>query len=280
MRYFVVDAFTSRPFTGNPAAVVPLERWPDDALLQQLAAEMALSETAFFAPEPGVGDGGDGFRLRWMTPACEVDLCGHATLATAFVLMTQLEPARTSVRFHSRSGPLDVTRDGDTFTLDFPARVPERLDDAALAAAVGAAIGAAPRELWRSRNLLAVLDDAAAVRALAPDFRAVNALPTEGVIVTAPADPAIDGAGVDFVSRYFTPQHGIDEDPVTGSAHCTLGPYWAKRLGKTTLAARQVSRRGGALAVEVRPAAASGAPDRVRLGGRAVLVARGELLLP
>ncbi|MBZ0235372.1 MAG: PhzF family phenazine biosynthesis isomerase, partial [Deltaproteobacteria bacterium] len=135
MRYFVVDAFTSRPFAGNPAAVMPLETWPDDALLQQIAAEMALSETAFFAPEPGTGD---GFRLRWMTPACEVDLCGHATLATAFVLMTQLEPARTSVRFHTRSGPLDVTRgpdDAAVFTLDFPARVPERLADAALAAA-------------------------------------------------------------------------------------------------------------------------------------------------
>lgn len=278
MRYFVVDAFTSRAFAGNPAAVVPLERWPDDALLQQIAAEMALSETAFFAPEPGDAD---GVRLRWMTPACEVDLCGHATLATAFVLMTQLEPARTSVRFHTRSGALDVTRAGETFTLDFPARVPERVDDAALAAAVEAALGATPSELWRAQNLLVVLDEAAAVRALAPDFRAVNALPTEGVIVTAPADPSTDGAGVDFVSRYFTPQHGIDEDPVTGSAHCTLGPYWAERLGKTTLAARQVSRRGGELAVEVRPGAGSGrAESRVRLGGRAVLVARGELLLP
>jgi PhzF family phenazine biosynthesis protein len=267
MKYFVVDAFTSRPFGGNPAAVMPLETWLDDALLQTIAAEMALSETAFFVPE--TVDGVAGFRLRWMTPACEVDLCGHATLATAAVLMTQLEPARTSVRFHSRSGPLDVTRADDVFTLDFPARVPERLDDAALAAAVARALGATPRELWRSRNLLVVLDDAATVRALAPDFRAVNALPTEGVIVTAPGD----GAGVDFVSRYFTPQHGIDEDPVTGSAHCTLGPYWAKRLGRTALSARQVSKRGGELAVEV-------AGDRVKLGGRAVLVARGDLLLP
>lgn len=263
MKYFVVDAFTSRPFAGNPAAVMPLEAWLDDGVLQTIAAEMALSETAFFVAE------GDGFRLRWMTPACEVDLCGHATLATAFVLMTQLEPARTAVRFHSRSGPLDVTRAGDVLTLDFPARVPERVDDAGLSAAVTAAIGATPRELWKSRNLLVVLDDAAAVRALAPDFRAVNALPTEGLIVTAPGDePAVD-----FVSRYFTPQHGIDEDPVTGSAHCTLGPYWAKRLGRTALAARQVSKRGGELVVEV-------AGDRVKLGGRAVLIARGDLLLP
>jgi PhzF family phenazine biosynthesis protein len=266
VRYFVVDAFTSRLFTGNPAAVMPLERWLDDHVLQQIAAEMALSETAFFVPEA------DGFRLRWMTPACEVDLCGHATLATAFVLMTQLEPARTSVRFHSRSGPLDVARGGDVLTLDFPARVPERLDDAGLSAEVASAIGATPRELWRARNLLVVVDDAVTVRGLAPEFRAVNALPTEGVIVTAPVDP-IDEPGVDFVSRYFTPQHGIDEDQVTGSAHCTLGPYWARRLGKTVMSARQVSKRGGELAVEV-------AGDRVKLGGRAVLVARGDLLLP
>jgi PhzF family phenazine biosynthesis protein len=266
-RYFVVDAFTSRPFAGNPAAVMPLETWPDDATLQRIAAEMALSETAFFVP--ATGEAADGFRLRWLTPACEVDLCGHATLATAFVLMTQLEPSRTSVRFHTKSGALDVTRAGDVLTLDFPARVPERLEDARLQAAVGAAIGAEVRELWQSRNLLAVVDNAATVRALAPDFRAVNALPTEGLIVTAPSDEP----GVDIMSRYFTPQHGIDEDPVTGSAHCTLGPYWAKRLGKSSFSAKQVSKRGGELAVEV-------AGDRVRLGGRAVLVARGDLLLP
>jgi len=265
-RYFVVDAFTSRLFAGNPAAVMPLEAWLDDATLQQIAAEMSLSETAFFVPEPG-SEG--GFRLRWLTPACEVDLCGHATLATAFVLMTQLEPSRTSVRFHTRSGALDVTRTGDIFTLDFPARVPERIEDADVKAAVSVAIGAEVRELWRSRNLLAVLDSAATVRALAPDFRAVNSLATEGLIVTAPSDEP----EVDFVSRYFTPQHGIDEDPVTGSAHCTLGPYWAKRLGRTSLSAKQVSKRGGELAVEV-------AGDRVKLGGRAVLVARGDLLLP
>jgi PhzF family phenazine biosynthesis protein len=269
-RYFVVDAFTSRPFAGNPAAVMPLDTWLDDATLQRIAAEMALSETAFFAPEPG-SDG--GFRLRWLTPACEVDLCGHATLATAFVLMTQLEPSRTSVRFHTKSGALDVTRAGEVFTLDFPARVPAPFDDAGVKAAVGAAIGAEVLELWRSRNLLAVVDSAATVRALAPDFRAVNALATEGLIVTAPPDPVVDAPSTDFVSRYFTPQHGIDEDPVTGSAHCTLGPYWAKRLGRSSLAAKQVSKRGGELAVEV-------VGDRVELGGRAVLVARGDLLLP
>lgn len=257
--YFVVDAFTRTRFGGNPAAIMPLAAWPADELLQQIAAEMALSETAFFVPE------GDGFRLRWLTPTTEVDLCGHATLATAYVLTHVLEPARTAVRFHTRSGVLDVSRDGDLLTLDFPARVPERIADDP---AVAQALGAAPRELWRSRNLLAVFDDAAVVRSLTPDFRRVLALPTEGVIVTAPGED-----GVDFVSRYFTPHHGIDEDPVTGSAHCTLGPYWAARLGKPAMAARQISRRGGELAVEVRG-------DRVRLGGHAVLVARGDLLLP
>lgn len=255
LRYSVVDAFTRRPFGGNPAAVIPLDAWLDDALLQQIAAEMALSETAFLVPE------GDGFRLRWLTPATEVDLCGHATLATAAVL------ARAHVRFHTRSGALDVTCQGEQYVLDFPARVAERLDDPGLLDATAGALGAVPRELWRSRNLMAVFDDEVAIRTLAPDFRRVMALPTEGVIVTAP------GTGnVDFVSRYFTPQHGIDEDPVTGSAHCTLTPYWAARLGRTAMCAHQVSRRGGELEVEL-------AGDRVRMAGHAVLVARGELLL-
>lgn len=260
--YFVVDAFTSRPFAGNPAAVVPLTTWLPDALLQQIAAEMALSETAFFAPE------GDGFRLRWLTPAVEVDLCGHATLATAHVITAVLEPARAAIRFHTRSGALDISRAGDLLTLDFPARIAEPVDDAALVAAVGDALGARPVELWRSRNLMAVFAEAAAVRALAPDFRRVGALPTEGVIATAPGD-----GGVDFVSRYFTPQHGIDEDPVTGSAHCTLTPYWAARLGRASLSAHQISHRGGELAVTL-------AGERVRMAGRAVLMAKGELYLP
>jgi predicted PhzF superfamily epimerase YddE/YHI9 len=262
LAYTVVDAFTRRAFGGNPAAVIALERWLPDAQLQQIAAEMALSETAFHAPEP-VYEG--DLRLRWFTPTTEVDLCGHATLATAFVL------ARPAVRFHTRSGALDVAQSlGGSYVLDFPGRVPERLNDPELLAAAGEALGATPRELWRSRNLLAVYDDAAAIRALAPDFRRVLALPTEGVIVTAPGG---GGAGPDFVSRYFTPQHGIDEDPVTGSAHCTLGPYWSQRLGKRQMTAHQVSRRGGELTVEV-------AGDRVRMGGHAVIVARGELLLP
>lgn len=256
--YAVVDAFTSRPFGGNPAAVFQLDRWLDDALLQQIAAEMALSETAFLVA------GDDGFRLRWMTPKTEVDLCGHATLAAASVL------ARESVRFHTRSGVLTVNRSGERYVLDLPAHPPEWLDQPALLDQTTKALGTAPEELLRTRNLLAVFEHAATVRAMTPDFRRVLALPTEGVIVTAPGAP---GDGVDFVSRYFTPQHGIDEDPVTGSAHCTLGPYWAKRLRKPKLKARQVSKRGGELDVEV-------AGDRVRLAGHAVLVQKGELLLP
>jgi PhzF family phenazine biosynthesis protein len=258
--YFVVDAFTDRPFAGNPAAVCPLSRWLPDATLAAIAAEMALSETAFFVPED------DGFRLRWLTPTVEVDLCGHATLATAHVLFHLLEPARSAGRFHTRSGALTVTRAGDGATLDFPARIATPIRDGELVARVTRAIGAPVRELHAARNFLAVVDDAATVRSLAPDIRQVMALPTEGLIVTAAGDD------VDFVSRYFTPQHGIDEDPVTGSTHCTLAPWWAERLGKNPLRARQLSRRGGAMTVEV-------AGDRVRMTGAAVLMARGELLI-
>lgn len=257
LAYSVVDAFTRRTFGGNPAAVIRLDAWLDDALLQQIAAELALSETAFVVPEA------DGYRLRWLTPTTEVDLCGHATLATSFVL------GEPRIRFHTRSGVLEVERDGDAYVLDFPAHVAQRIHDTSLIAATGEALGAAPSDLWRTRNLLAVFEDAEIVRGLAPDFRKIGALPTEGLIVTAPG--GVDGP--DFVSRYFTPQHGIDEDPVTGSAHCTLAPYWAARLDRTSLTAHQISRRGGELAVEHRG-------DRVRMRGHAVLVARGELYLP
>lgn len=260
--YFVVDAFTSKPFAGNPAAVCPLRSWLPATTLAAIAAEMNLAETAYLVAE------GDDFQLRWFTPAVEVDLCGHATLASAHVLFRELEPRRTAVRFHTRSGVLEVARTDTGGTLDFPARVATPWGDPALMDAVAAAIGAPIRELWQARNLMAVLDDAAAVRALAPDFRQIGALPTEGLIVTAPGD-----GDADFVSRYFTPQHGIDEDPVTGSAHCTLTPYWAARLGRDRLRAHQVSKRGGELLVEA-------AGDRVRMTGSAVLVARGELLVP
>jgi PhzF family phenazine biosynthesis protein len=259
--YFVVDAFTSRRFAGNPAAVVPLADWLPDALLQQIAGEMALSETAFFVAEP------DGFHLRWMTPTVEVELCGHATLASAFVIGEVLEPGRAAIRFRTRSGALEVARAGERLTLDLPARPAVRLDDPGLRGAVSHALGAEPLEVWQARNLMAVFAEAGTVRGLAPDLRAVRALPGEGLIATAPGD-----GEVDFVSRYFTPQHGVDEDPVTGSTHCTLTPYWAARLGRPALVARQVSQRGGELAVAL-------AGARVQVTGTAVLMARGELYL-
>ncbi len=264
MKYFMVDAFTSQPFGGNPAAVVPLEQWLPDALMQQIAAELNLSETAFFAPEA------DGFRLRWFTPAVEIDLCGHATLASAHVLFTELAPGRDTVRFFSQSGPLSVHLADGRLALDFPSRPPIPVDDPALLSRVTAALGAAPRALLRSRDLCAVYDTAEEVRAMAPDSAKVAALVDVGIraiSVTAPGE-----GDVDFVSRFFTPVDGIAEDPVTGSAHCHLIPYWAERLGKTELRARQVSKRGGELWCRLHD-------ERVEIAGDAVLVAQGVLRL-
>jgi predicted PhzF superfamily epimerase YddE/YHI9 len=258
IEFHQVDAFASRPFTGNPAAVVVRDAWLPDPLMQQIAMEMNLSETAFVGP----GDDG-GLRIRWFTPAVEVDLCGHATLASAHVL------GRDHVRLASRSGGLEVRRDGDLLVLDFPARPPRRCDDAGLAERLADALGRAPREVLLSRDAVAVFDDAATVRELAPDMTRLAAIDVHGVIVTAPGDRP----GLDFVSRFFVPQQGIPEDPVTGSAHCTLIPWWAERLGKPELLAHQVSRRGGELRCRLRG-------DRVDIGGRAVTVARGVLLLP
>lgn len=250
---FHVDAFvTSGVFTGNPAAVCPLTAWLPDALLQGIAAENNLSETAFL-----VGGGG-GYDIRWMTPAAEVDLCGHATLAAGHVVFTALEPSRQTVRFGSKSGPLEVSRTGDVLALDFPARPPRRVADSDVLAR---ALGRAPRELWESRDSFAVFDHEDEVRALAPDMALLRGFSRE-VIVTAP------GEGCDFVSRYFAPRLGVPEDPVTGSAHCTLIPYWASRLSRTSLHARQVSARGGELQCELRG-------DRVSIGGRAVSYLQG-----
>jgi PhzF family phenazine biosynthesis protein len=257
---YQVDAFTRTRFAGNPAAVCPLPRWLPDATLQAIAAEFNLAETAFYVP-----DGGD-YNLRWFTPEVEVDLCGHATLATAFVQMTAIEPRLMEVRFHSRSGPLAVTRDGEAFTLDFPSRPPVPGDSPA---GLLAALGGTPREVQRARDWLVVYESAEEVRRLRPDLAALARV--EGVfavIVTAPGDEP----GVDFVSRFFAPAQGIPEDPVTGSAHCTLAPFWAERLGREQLLARQISRRGGEIRCTVRG-------DRVDLTGHAVLVMTGELLL-
>ncbi len=235
---YQVDAFADRVFDGNPAAIVPLQAWLPDSAMQAIAAENNLAETAFFVPEGGE------FGLRWFTPAVEVPLCGHATLASAFVLMTILEPSRTRVRFSSKSGPLDVTRKGDLYALDFPSRGLEACS-AADAAAVADALGGKPVSVQFSTDrFMALYENAAAVRALKPDLRALAAAGTGRAIATAPGDDC------DFVSRFFAPGVGIDEDPVTGSSHCTLVPYWAGRLGKTSLLARQVGPRGGTLRCE------------------------------
>jgi PhzF family phenazine biosynthesis protein len=254
---YQVDAFASAVFAGNPAAVCPLEAWLPDELMQAIAMENNLSETAFIVPR------GADYDLRWFTPAAEVDLCGHATLGSAYVVATHLEPGRDRMVFHSKSGPLTVTRDGDLFTLDFPARPPERLDDHG---PVEAALGAAVDELWRADKTMAVLADEAAVLAARPDLAKVAALPGGGLIVTAP------GRDRDFVSRYFAPHAGIPEDPVTGSAHCVLTPYWARRLDKARLSARQVSARGGELMVEDRG-------ERVLISGRVAPYLEGRITI-
>ena len=259
LRLFQVDAFASRVFAGNPAAVVPLERWLGDATLQAIATENNLSETAFF-----VGGKGD-YHIRWMTPADEVDLCGHATLASAWVVFNELEKGRAEVTFRSQSGPLRVTADGDRLALDFPSRPPEPAD--ATREALARALGARPTAALASRDYLAVFGSEDEVRALEPDMVAVAALDRMAVIATAP------GGDCDFVSRFFVPSMGIPEDPVTGSAHCTLVPYWAKRLGRASLFARQVSARGGELWCEDRG-------ERVAIAGRCAKYLEGTIEVP
>lgn len=260
---YQIDAFTSAVFSGNPAAVCPLERWLPDATMQSIAAENNLAETAFFVPRAAGGTGSDGtdYDLRWFTPEIEMDLCGHATLASGFVVFTALEPGRQVVTFHTRSGPLTVRREGGDLSMDLPARPPERCD---APAGLDAALGATPREVWQSRDLMAVFEAESDVRALKPSFDGIRALGVHAVIVTAP------GRDVDFVSRFFAPLVGVPEDPVTGSVHCTLVPYWAKRLGRTRLRARQVSARGGELACEHRG-------DRVVIAGAAVQYLEGTI---
>ena len=254
---YQVDAFADRVFRGNPAAVCPLETWLPDATMQGIAAENNLSETAFFVRE------GSDYALRWFTPSVEIDLCGHATLASGYVVMRFLEPQRERVSFHTaKAGTLVVSRRADMLVMDFPARpaVP-------VAAPLGlfAALGGTPREVLRARDHLIVYSSAAEIAALTPDLAALAKVDCWAVIVTAPGDN-----GIDFVSRFFAPAQGVPEDPVTGSAHCTLVPYWAKRLGKTAFEARQLSRRGGALSC-----ALDG--DRVSIAGRAVLYLEGRI---
>jgi PhzF family phenazine biosynthesis protein len=261
IKYFIVDAFTNRPFTGNPAAVVPLETWADDAWLQNVALEMNLSETAYLVPNE------HGFDLRWFTPQTEVDLCGHATIASAVVLMRlgRLDDG-ADVGFATRSGTLGARRQGSQVQLDFPILPAERCEPTK---ELAEALGATPRAVGRSRfDLLVELESEQAVRRLAPDFRRIAAMPFRGVIVTAPGDDP----QFDFVSRFFAPALGVDEDPVCGSAHCCLASYWGERLGKTKMVAYQASARGGIVHVETRD-------SRVTLAGEGVVTAMGELLI-
>lgn len=255
---YQVDAFTSRVFGGNPAAVCPLSEWLPEATMQAIAAENNLAETAFFVPQ------GDGYLLRWFTPTVEVDLCGHATLASGYVVMHILAPEQRSVRFDTlKAGALEVTRDGDLLTMDFPAWPPEAKP---AHPRVLAALGREPAQSFVARGrTLAVYDRAEDVAALSPDFPAMRRESGADVIATAPGRD-----GVDFVSRYFAPSHGIDEDWVTGSAHCVLTPYWAARLGKERLNARQISARGGELVCTLRG-------DRVTIAGRAALYLEGTI---
>ncbi|UQA54591.1 PhzF family phenazine biosynthesis protein [Polyangium aurulentum] len=256
---YQVDAFTSRPFAGNPAAVCPLDAWLPDETLQAIAAENNLSETAFFVRQ------GDRFALRWFTPAVEVDLCGHATLASGFVILDVLEPGRSEVQFDTKSGELSVRRSGDLLALELPARPPAPAD---VTEALTLALGARPSVAVRARDLVAVFEDAETVRRMKPDMARIAALDTFAVGVTAPGTG--EDGDVDFVSRFFAPAKGVPEDPVTGSLHCTLVPYWAERLGRARLSARQVSARGGELSCTL-------SSGRVELGGRAVLVLEGKL---
>ncbi|MEE3626976.1 PhzF family phenazine biosynthesis protein [Nitrospirillum sp. BR 11752] len=262
---YQIDAFTSAVFSGNPAAVVPLEAWLPAAQMQAIAAENNLSETAFTVP-PGDADGG-AWGLRWFTPEVEVDLCGHATLATAHLIMNILQPGKERVVFSTqKAGLLTVTRgEGGRLTLDFPSRPPQTPDTihSGLVTALG---GPAPAAILAARDYLVVYDHAADVRALTPNAAGLMGIDRFAVIVTAPGDEP----GVDFVSRFFAPAKGVLEDPVTGSAHCTLIPYWAERLGVDRLSARQVSRRGGELACRL-------AGDRVHISGNAVLFLEGHI---
>ena len=256
---FLVDAFTTRPFAGNPAAVVPLTHPLPDAVMQAMAAEHNLSETAFLLREAA------GWRLRWFTPKAEVELCGHATLASAFVLARELNEA-PPFTFETLSGPLIVEADGLRFILDFPARLSE---PASPPAGLAEALGAAPREVYRARDWICVMQSPEQVAGLTPNHAALAALPGgERVIVTAAG-----GEGVDITSRFFAVKVGVPEDPVTGTAHVQLVPFWAARLGRKNLVCRQASLRGGTLWCEWRG-------DRVRMAGDAVLYAKGEIHLP
>lgn len=260
LQIFQVDAFSDRPFAGNPAAVVPLDAWLSDDTMLSIAAENNLSETAFFVP-------GDGkYAIRWFTPKVEVNLCGHATLATAHVIFNELKLESESIQFYSeRSGFLGVAKDGNRLVLDFPSYPVNEIDQIAR---LSIAVGKVPLQMWETQGNMVMLrlESETDVREVEPDFHALADMPYEEIIITAAGDTA------DFVSRMFAPRIGIPEDPVTGAIHCSLIPYWAKELGKNELYAKQVSERGGELFCEL-------ADDRVKIGGNAVTYLKGEIFV-
>jgi len=255
LKQYQIDAFSSRAFAGNPAAVVPLAAWLSDSLLQAIAEENNLSETAFFVPVA------EGYELRWFTPVSEVDLCGHATLASAHVLFSHLNHTADSISFFTRSGMLSVRRSGSDLEMDFPGRRPVPCDPPP---ALLRAFGATPVETLAADDYLLVFSSEEVVRNITPEMSLLRQLDLRGVIITAP------GNSVDFVSRFFAPKLGVDEDPVTGAAHCQLAPYWAGRLNRSMLSALQVSRRGGSIQCELRG-------DRVLLYGQACTFMEAEI---
>lgn len=274
MRIYQLDAFTDRLFAGNPAAVVPLTDWLPDEQMQQIAAENNLAETAFYVKT----DGENTYHIRWFTPMLEVDLCGHATLAAGYVVFFLESASETStdqIFFDSRSGVLKVCRsDDDWLTLDFPV---DKVQKANLQPpALVASIGDKPLAVFKGKtDYLLVYETQAQIEALSPDFREMSTVPARGVIVTAPGNPDAEQGPVDFVSRFFGPQVGIDEDPVTGSAHTTLIPYWAEKLGKTELTARQLSKRGGYIRCKLNDNGTD--PGRVDISGQVQLYMTGDI---
>jgi PhzF family phenazine biosynthesis protein len=254
---YQADAFTNKLFGGNPAAVIPLEKWLDDSLMQQIAAENNLAETVFFVPK------GDGYHIRWFTPELEIDLCGHATLASAFILYEYLGYSKSQLLFYSKSGELIITRAGDKFQLNFPSRMPVRVSDYPGQLLNGLGI-TDPLGVYKSRDYVVEVATEKEVLNLSIDITLLNQIDVIGIIVTAP------GKDCDFVSRFFAPNCGIPEDPVTGSAHSTLIPFWAEKLNKNTLHAKQLSKRGGELWCE-------NLGDRVTMSGNCVFYMKGEI---
>ena len=254
---YQVDAFTSKLFGGNPAAVCPLEYWLEESVMQSIAAENNLAETAFFIKKENF------YELRWFTPETEVDLCGHATLASAFIIFNVLKNEKDKIVFQTKSGKLEVTKRDNLLVMDFPSRKPVATE---IPEGLIEAIGKTPKEIWKSRDLLLLYETEEDVLSLQPDFALLNKIDCFGYIATA------KGNKVDFVSRFFAPKEGINEDPVTGSSHSTLIPFWAERLGKNELLARQISKRGGELFCKL-------LGDRVEIAGNAVLYLTGSIEL-